>query len=325
VTADVDLPPALRRSAAGSAAGREWLRGFNSLYAQTMLDWNLRAEPGGPWFGQTAAVFPVLASDGSSAVLKLTFPHPEADGEARALKLWDGRGAVRLLAERGPFVLLLERLDAGRPLSAVALDETTGIWGGLVRQLQRPQMPSPAGSFDQVSALAEDWTDTLPARWLELGKPFPAWLLECALEVCQVRGSVGRREDHDVLLHSDLHYGNILARLDTPDRFAAIDPKPLIGDAEFALAPMLWNRIADLAAADAGRHLNARCLELADAAGLDPDTAREWAVVREVDNALDYLLHRATGDAERSLWVASTLAGRTLPELPAAHALAAPA
>jgi streptomycin 6-kinase len=267
----------------------------------------------------------VLAADGSSAVLKLTFPHPEADGEARALRLWDGRGAVRLLAERGPFVLLLERLDAGRPLSAVALDETTGVWGGLVRELQGPPAPSTAGSFDQVSALAEEWTDTIPARWLELGKPFPTWLMECALEVCQVRGSVGRREDRDVLLHSDLHYGNILARLDSPDRFAAIDPKPLIGEAEFAVAPMLWNRIAELSAADAGRHLNARCVDLAEAAGLAPDTAREWAVVREVDNALDYLQQRAAGDARRSLWVASTLAGSTLPDLPPAHALPAPA
>ncbi|MEV7649749.1 aminoglycoside phosphotransferase family protein [Arthrobacter sp. NPDC089319] len=321
----MELPPGLRRSAAGSAAGREWLRGFNDLHAGAMLDWNLRAAPGGPWFGQTAAVFPVLAPDGSSAVLKLTFPHPEADGEARALRLWDGRGAVRLLAERGAFVLLLERLDAGRPLSTIALDDTSGIWGGLVRQLQLPPATSPAGGFEMVSALAEEWTDTLPARWLELGKPFPTWLMECALEVCQVRGSVGRREDRDVLLHSDLHYGNILARLDSPAGFAAIDPKPLIGEPEFAVAPMLWNRIADLPAVDAGRHLRRRCVELAEAAGLEPDTAREWAMAREVDNALDYLQQGATGDAVRSLWVASTLAGSTLPDLPAAHALPAPA
>jgi len=66
-------------------------------------------------------------------------------------------------------------------------------------------------------------------------------------------------------------------------------------------------------------------VELAEAAGLDPETAREWAVAREVDNALDYLQDGAAGDAVRSLWVASTLAGSTLPDLPAAHALPAPA
>ena len=95
----------------------------------------------------------------------------------------------------------------------------SGIWGGLVRQLQRLQRPARQAVSRQVSALAEEWTDTLPARWLELAKPFPTWLMECALEVCQVRGSVGRREDRDVLLHSDLHDGNILARLDSPDGF----------------------------------------------------------------------------------------------------------
>jgi streptomycin 6-kinase len=44
-----------------------------------------------------------------------------------------------------------------------------------------------------------------------------------------------------------------------------------------------------------------------------------------VDNALAYAsAPRRKGDALRSLWVASTLAGRTLPELPAAHDLPVP-
>ena len=33
----------------------------------------------------------------------------------------------------------------------------------------------------------------LPESWEQLGRPFPRWLLEAALEVCQTRGAVGRR------------------------------------------------------------------------------------------------------------------------------------
>ena len=45
-----------------------------------------------------------------------------------------------------------------------------------------------------------------------LGQPFERWLLEEALAVCQTRGVVGRRSSRDVLVHADLHFGNILAR-----------------------------------------------------------------------------------------------------------------
>ncbi|MEO6529603.1 MAG: aminoglycoside resistance protein, partial [Specibacter sp.] len=59
-------------------------------------------------------------------------------------------------------------------------------------------------------------------------------------------------------------------------------------------------------------------------AGLDEDLAVQWSVVREVENALCYLEEPGHGDdAVRSLWVASTLAGKTLPGLPDAHQLKA--
>ncbi|MFP3637310.1 hypothetical protein, partial [Bacillus sp. SIMBA_033] len=61
------------------------------------------------------------------------------------------------------------------------------------------------------------------------------------------------------------------------------------------------------------------------AAGLDPETARQWTIAREVENAVAYAGkagHEA--DLARSLWVASTLAGKTLDGLPPAHALPAP-
>ena len=48
-------------------------------------------------------------------------------------------------------------------------------------------------------------------------------------------------------------------------------------------------------------------------------------VAREVENALSYASKpRHGGDLARSLWVASTLAGRTLPGLPAAADLPGP-
>ncbi len=173
-----------------------------------------------------------------------------------------------------------------------------------------------------MAARAEQWSDDLPADWEQLGRPFPRWLLEAALEVCQTRGAVGRRAGTDVLVHTDFHYLNILARPGAPVRcrrpagagrragFAAIDPQPMIGEAEFAVAPLLWNRIRDLPRTDPGQGLLDSCRDFSAAAGLDAEVARQWSLAREVENALSYASRpHHGGDLARSLWVASTLAG----------------
>jgi streptomycin 6-kinase len=258
--------------------------------------------------------------------------------ERFALRLWDGNGAVRLLeSDAGTCSMLLERLDACRSLEDVPLDAAAAVWGGLTRQLGlRPDHRPEWQEFDHVAARAEQWSDDLPADWEQLGRPFPRWLLEAALEVCQTRGAVGRRAGTDVLVNTDFHYLNILAR--TEDQglavatagsaacgFAAIDPQPMIGEAEFSVAPLLWNRIRDLPRSDPRRGLLERCRDFSEAAGLDAEAARQWSLAREVENALSYASRpHHGGDLARSLWVASTLAGRTLDGLPAAHDLPAP-
>ena len=375
--ADIPIPPDLSRRYGASSPGRGWLASLPRLVRHCLDQWQLELDlaPGAlPWNGHGAIVIPVRlranASTGTgtgttgstgggaqitetgtssefgdgtlgaarpAAVLKIAYPHDEALVEPQALALWDGHGAVRLLAsDAGAGALLLERLGAGRSLQDAPLDEAVPVWGALVRRLSlvpdgRPQWRD----FGHVAARAEQWSDELPESWERLGRPFPRWLLEAALEVCQTRGAVGRRSGQDVLVHTDLHYLNIVARLpgeepesgggEPADRWAAIDPQPMIGEAEFAVAPLLWNRIRELSRADPERGLRERCRDFSMAAGLDAEVARQWSLAREVDNALWYASKpRHDGDLARSLWVASTLADRTLPELPAPHALPVP-
>lgn len=341
--ADIPIPPELGRRYGGSSTGRDWLASLPRLVRRCLDQWQLEPDlaPGTlPWNGHGAIVVPVRLRAGAggdtgetaprAAALKIAYPHDEALVEPQALALWDGHGAVRLLAgDVGAGALLLERLDPARSLMDVPVDEAVPVWGALVRQLSlvpdgRPEWHD----FDHVAARAEQWSDELPESWERLGRPFPRWLLEAALEVCQTRGAVGRRSGRDVLVHTDLHYLNILARLrrDEPaGGWAAIDPQPMIGEAEFAVAPLLWNRIGELSGADPERALRERCRDFSVAAGLDAEVARQWSLAREVENALWYASKpRHEGDLARSLWVASTLAGRALPELPAPHGLPAP-
>ncbi|WP_028279143.1 aminoglycoside phosphotransferase family protein [Arthrobacter sp. H5] len=326
---DIELPDSLVRNAFNLQAGPAWKHSWQETARQHLLRWELVLDlPSGakPWTGACAVVLPVVCSDGVPAVLKITIPHDEALPEPDALTLWDGQGAVALLeSSKDQYVLLLERLDGDASLFDVPLEETAGIWGSLMRQLSIPPGAGPLWKdIPSVAEQAEQWTDTMPADWESLGRPFDRWLLEYALEVCQVHGAVGRRSNRDVLVHSDLHYLNILPRLDGHRTFTAIDPKPVVGDAEFALAPMLWNRIHDLSPGDPSGHLRERCSDLAFAAGLDAMLARDWSVVREVANALWYVRDGMPEDAHRSLWVASSLLRRTLPNLPSVSDLLRP-
>jgi streptomycin 6-kinase len=91
------------------------------------------------------------------------------------------------------------------------------------------------------------------------------------------------------LLHTDLHYGNVLSAQRQP--WLAVAPRPLNGDPHFELAPMLWHRWDELS----GRiraGIRARFATLVDVAGFDEDRARAWVVVRAV--------HRATRTLDRN-------------------------
>lgn len=326
----IEIPEALRRRHRQTAQGRLWLGDVRGFIAQALEQWQLKMTlpPHGlPWHGHTGVVVPVVTAGGVQAALKVAFPHDEALLEPLALTLWNGRGAVRLLEDDESLgAMLLERLDEQRSLMDLPMEEAIALWGDIVQDLSihpdgRPQWRL----LPHVAATAERYSDELPQAWSDLGEPFPRWLLEAALEVCHTRGAVGRRSSNDVLVHTDLHYQNILARPASGQpgsgQYLAIDPQVQVGDGEFAVAPCLWNRLQDLPTRNAEAGLRRRAAALAQAAGFDEELCIQWAVLREVENALSYLADSLPDDAQRSLWVASTMAGRTLPGLPHAHAL----
>ncbi|MCC9178856.1 aminoglycoside phosphotransferase family protein [Arthrobacter sp. zg-Y750] len=317
----VVVPDGLRRRYLGSRDGRSWLEGLPALAERSMAGFGATSDlsaAGQPWHGHGAMVLPVRLADGTPAVLKFPFPHPEAAAEAAALELWDGQGAVGLLdRDAAGTCLVLERLDPENSLLDVQMADAVRIWGSLVRRLSRPASDAPQwAAVPALAEHAEQLSDELPAEWEALGRPFERWLLEAALQVCQTRGAVGRRSSRDVLVHGDLHYANVLARPGKPGEYAAIDPQAVFGEPEYAVAPMLWNRLQDLDAQAPETALLARLDALCSAAGLDRSAALDWSVLREVANAVDYVRLGRHGDAQRSMWVASTLTGRRHPGVP---------
>ncbi|MDQ0708239.1 streptomycin 6-kinase [Arthrobacter woluwensis] len=328
------LPPGLVRRMTRSAEGARWIASLPRLIEECFDTWGLRLDlsPGFPVLhGYSGIVLPVRGRDGA-AVLKVSLPVEETLSEGPSLRVWQGRGAVRVLEEEpARCALLLERLEPHRTLISMDLHDAAEVWGGIVRGLSVPvdevgrilgDTPALA-AIPRLSDMAERWCDEFPQSWQEAGEPFPRWLLEAALEVCQVHGTVGRRESREVLVHQDLHFLNILARPGGPDsdgpggqdttEWVAIDPQAVLGDAEFSLPPVLRNRLAEYPVVRPAEGVLRRLEEYCEAAGLDPELTRQWSVVSFVEDAL-WFATKGGHDAEkeRSLWLASALAGNVL-------------
>ncbi len=232
-------------------------------------------------YGYGGLVLPAVRSDGNRVVLKLGHLTPETRDEPVALTAWAGNGAVRLLdsdAEHG--ALLLERLDPTRSLDFEPIDDAVRIISVLLRRLA---IPAPPGISRDLRTEAGRMVEELPKNWQRLGRPFPRTMLDAAVDVCAQLGPSADR----LLVNEDLHYENVLGG--TREPWLVIDPQPLAGDLEFTTLSLLWNRRAESA-------LDDRFAAVVDIAGLDPDRARAWTLVRAVQNWLWFVEDEDTED-----------------------------
>ncbi|MCQ8829148.1 aminoglycoside phosphotransferase family protein [Streptomyces malaysiensis] len=276
----IDNPEAFAASfGERDATDRAWLAALPRLAADFLDRWDLR--PAGPAaHGMVSLVLPVTGADGTPAALKLQQVKEETEGVPLGLRTWNGDGVV-LLLDHDPDTgtMLLERLDASRPLSS--LPDDTAALGVLADLLARlTSVPAPDGLrrlSDIAAAMLERTPDAVPA----LRDPAERRLVRVyASAVAELLDEPGDR-----LLHWDLHYDNILAGEREP--WLAIDPEPLTGDPGFELLPALDNRWDEvLATGDPTRAVLRRFDLLTEALGLDRRRATGWTLGRVLENAL---------------------------------------
>ena len=262
------------RPADGGPTGDEWLEQLPGLVHQCLEQWELHLD-GAAKHGVCALVLPVSGPNGPAA-LKLTWPHPEATHEHLALRYWAGRGAVRLLAADPPrWSLLLERLNPDHDLGTEPIFDACRTIGSLLAELDRPapvQLEKLSQHAARWAAMLRSAPRVVPQRFLHRAAGLAVDL--AADPVVDAR-----------MVHTDLHFANVLAGQRQP--WLAIDPKPLAAEPAFAVAPALWNRWPEAAAAtDTRGHLRGRLETICETAGIDPDRAMAWTLVREAVNAL---------------------------------------
>ncbi|VEH43669.1 Aminoglycoside/hydroxyurea antibiotic resistance kinase [Kocuria rosea] len=238
-----------------------------------------------------ALVLPVRTRAGEPALLRLSPPRPGAEHEHLALRVWAGRGAVRLLrAEPADRALLLER-TADRDLHELPVLEACRVLGELTRVLARPPRPP----FPRLSETARRWQAELEGA-VDLDARFPR---RFRLQAVRSLERLRRDELDAALVHQDLHHGAVRASPRAP--WLAVGADAMVGTPEFALVPALWHRTEEAGHGGAlAAALADRMEALALAAGADEERLRAWTLVRCAVAARDEA-RRPTGAPHREV------------------------
>lgn len=251
-----------------------WLERVPELVAECVEEWQL--ELGEP-YEAGAAGYAVRAAltDGTPTVLKLIYPHREAEHEADALELLAGNGAVRLLArDDARSAMLLERCEPGTALAENGGEKALDV---LVELLPRHWVRA-GEPFHTLAEEAAWWIDDLPEQWEQSGRAIERRLVDTAVDAL---GLLSESQGEQVLLNQDLHGDNVLAAEREP--WLVIDPKPLLGEREFAVAPIVRSFELGSSKADVLYRLDRLTSEL----GLDRERARGWTIGQTMAWAFD--------------------------------------
>lgn len=255
--------------------GRRWLDALPQTTDECARRWRLRIER--PFHLSYNYVAPATRDDGSRFVLKIGVPGAENAHEIAALQHYDGMGCVRLLdADAARGAMLLERAEPGTTLADLAYDgDATRIAATVMRALRKTP---PA---DYAFPSAGDWAVQLLAPNPDTLGPLPPRLVAKAQ---RLYGDLLASSGPYVLLHGDLHHGNVLRH---GNEWVAIDPKGVVGEPAYECGALLFNPLPQIASwPDLPRVLARRIDILVDALGFDRDRIVGWGIARAVLSAV---------------------------------------
>ncbi len=259
--------------------GTAWLDQLPSMLDELARRWSLTLAPPFEPLSYNY-VMPALRADDRPVVLKVGVPNPELSTEIEALRLFDGRGSVMLLDDDPELgALLLERLEPGEPLTSLDEDEkATSIAVDVMQQLWR-EIPA-----DHPFPTIAKWAEGLKRmrRTFDGGcGPFPEDLVERAEASFK---DLLANPLQAVLLHGDLHHGNIISAEREP--WLALDPKGVVGEAAYEVGAFLRNPMPQLLqATDPGRLLSRRVDQMAEKLEFDRGRLLRWGIAQAVLSA----------------------------------------
>ena len=257
--------------------GRVWIDALPALIAECERNYSLTI--GAPFELSYNYVAPVTRADGTEAVLKLSPHGADFRHEVTAIRRFEGKGMVRLLAaDEARGVAIIERLVPGTMLVELDDDEQqTAIAADVIRELRR-EAPLDSGLptvRDWFIAFAKhrdeyDGPGPLPREVFERGEDTYRTLLESS--------------SSSILLHGDLHHYNVLRAERAP--WLAIDPHGLTGDPVFEVGAYFGNPAGLLQRPNTRQVIERRADIFAERLGYDRKRIVAWGFAYQTLSAV---------------------------------------
>jgi streptomycin 6-kinase len=275
----VTVPPALTRNVVENWGdqGRDWLARLPALLDDVTGDWQLTAGAS-PYPLTYSWVGPVTRADGTPAVLKLGVPAPDLAHQEEALRLYDGHGAVRILAaDPGRGALLLERAEPGIPAAALVPAHDERATAALIGTGRRLHRAPPAGCTLPDLHTEGSRSFRTHLRRFPGDDPLPRRMVELAAELFD---DLCADAPERLVLHGDLHHDNVLRA--EREAWLAIDPHGVVGDPGYDCGAMLYNPDPDRREDALLKLVPARVEQLADGFAIPVERVVAWGFVMGV-------------------------------------------
>ena len=228
---------------------------------------------------ETQTSFVAFGTRGNQpVVLKVVRQQGDEWRSGEVLDAFDSRGVVRVY-EYTEGAVLLERLDPGTSLAAIALDgrdeEATEIIAEVIQRMSTKREDL------RGFATVEDWGKGFQ-RYLASGdNRIPIRLVE---EGQRLYSDLCSTQQGLRLLHGDLQHYNVL--FDSKRGWTAIDPKGVVGEVEYEIGASLRNPYEKPELFASAKTVQRRLDQYARKLKLEIDRALEWGFAQAVLSAI---------------------------------------
>ena len=258
--------------------GDEWFASLPATIAELERQWNVRV--GNPFPGiEYNYVAEAEGEENLPLVIKIAPPFEtvEIHGEARFLRVAQGRGAVELIAEdRERKAILIERALPGKALHEEFASSPIDSIEPAIDVLKEILRPAPDEMGDVITL--DKWFENF-RRYKKTD--FPQQMAEKAFEIYE---RLSCQPEKTFYIHGDYHPGNVVTA--QREQFLAIDPKGIVGHIGYDIAVFLinlerWQRNMP----GVNELLEHAIKKFAEAFGLTDLEVREWVFAHMVIGA----------------------------------------
>ncbi|HEX4046088.1 MAG TPA: aminoglycoside phosphotransferase family protein [Gammaproteobacteria bacterium] len=255
--------------------GSEWINNLPNTVEALAKHWQLRQIL--PVDNMTYNyVAKAITSTNKPVVLKISCDKKSSGEEMQALMYFDGNASVRLLDHNEKYhAMLLDQAIPGTTLKSfypAQIEYVMDCYAATMNKLHSKRLPS-QHHYRHIS----DWLKAIDRL---TANHFPAGMFDHAI---QIKNKLLSTMQQELFLHGDLHHDNLIKN---NDEWLTIDPKGIIGDAEFEIAAFDFIHPSEFHLQTGIKNLFAKRIDiLAEKSKLNAARIKDWVFVRLILSA----------------------------------------